>query len=318
MTAVHPTARVGADDQAARLRALVEQAAHAPAPPPPLAPDRRDLKILTIASGKGGVGKTNLSVNLAAACAQAGHRACLIDADLGLANADVLCGVNTASHLGQVLDGRCAISDIAVDAPSGFRLVSGASGIVRLAHLDEPQRVRIIHALAELQSDTDLLIVDCGAGIGRGVLAFLDAADLSLIVTTPEPTAVADAYALIKAILTRRGADAAPRFSLVVNQASSEREAQAVHRRIDSVTRHFLDHTLSLAGWVHADPVVPAAVRRRTPFLLSNPRSRAASDVRKIAGEITRDIGARGGAPRKRPNLLRQLLEALGPSDESV
>lgn len=311
------------DDQATRLRSLVQQlnSAHAqPAEPQPhrqhdtfptpgvahqspaQTPNRP--RIITIASGKGGVGKTNLCVNLAASCAQAGLRTWLIDGDFGLANAEVLCAINTPMHIGQLLEQGRTLQQIAIPAPGGFQLVSGSSGVARLAHMPEHARSQVVQAISSLQDTADLVIIDCGAGIGAGVLSFLTAADIALVVTTPEPTAIADAYALLKCLITRH-TRAPNSFALLVNQARSEREADAAHRRIDTVAQRFLNTPVPMAGWLPFDEAVPKAVRRRSPFVIAAPRSRAAKALRKLSGRLAPAAGCHW-PPAEKPRPRRK------------
>ena len=305
------TARVS--DQASRLRALVNEDEADIA-------QQRSFRILAVASGKGGVGKTNLSVNLAATAARSGSRVYLIDGDLGLANADVICGVNTSAHLGHVIEGRCTLEEIAVEGPCGLRLISGASGITRLAHLDATQRGRIVDGLDSLEGHADLVMIDCGAGIGLGVLGFIAESDLALIVTTPEPTAIADAYALIKSLITRARAGLAPaaRIALVVNQARRAGEAASVHRRIDTVTRRFLGEPIELAGWIAFDSAVRDAVRARRPFVEHAPRGRAARGVRDLSGRVAELLDMQGiGSPGQR-GVVGRLRRAWRAADSGA
>lgn len=284
-----------ASDQASNLRAMLASAR--PSAPPvvavvraPAAPaaDRRArvrrARVVTVSSGKGGVGKTVLCVNLAIALAQAGRRVALVDADLGMANADVLCGLTPVRRLEEVVlagsGGVAALADIAVDAPGGFRLVPGAVGVARMAAMGELERARLMGALAELERQADVVIVDTGAGLGPDVLHLMREADEAIVVATPEPTSIADAYALLKCAV-QSGAAAAS-LGLVINQAAGEREATAVHARIAGVAARFLRVTPRLAGWVRADPAVPAAVRRRRPLLIEAPRARVSDDVRRL------------------------------------
>ena len=291
-------------DQAARLRALVDEH-EARDGAPPGAPGR-DFRVLAVASGKGGVGKTNLCVSLAATAASAGTRTYLIDGDLGLANADVICGVNTSAHLGHVIEGRCTLEEIAVEGPCGLRLISGASGITRLAHLDADQRRRIVDGLSSLSGRADLVMIDCGAGIGLGVLGFIAESDLALIVATPEPTAIADAYALIKSLVTRARAGLGPpaRVALVVNQVRRASEAARVHRRIDAVARRFLGQGVDLAGWVVTDGSVRDAVRARRPFVEHAPRCRASRCVRDLSGYVARALDMEGLGAREQRGVV--------------
>lgn len=312
-------------DQATRLRALIDAAEAAAARadrfelPPARDPVRR-AKVVTVSSGKGGVGKTNACVNLAIALAQAGKRTILLDADLGMANADVLCGLSPArrlEHYVGVTDlapngrprtpmdagalARRSLTDLAIDAPGGFRLIPGAVGVARMASLGPRERSRLMAGLAELERDADVLLVDTGAGLGRDVITFIHAADLALVIATPEPTSIADAYALIKCALRgdidadrasdlRMAPESLPRLALVVNQAADAREAAQVHARIAGVCERFLRQRLPLLGWVSQDPKVGAAVRQRRPVLLACAKCAASRDLRALAAALTQAL----------------------------
>src|SRR3954447_16522594 len=180
-------------DQAAQLRSLVRQ--------------RRRASVIAVTSGKGGVGKSNVAVNLAIQLSKAGKRVVLLDADLGLANVDVLCNVDLTTNLSHVIARKKELREVMVDAPGGFRLIGGASGLARMADLADADRQRLVEALAELEQTADVILIDTGAGISPNVLTFTRAADHVLVVTTPEPTAITDAYAVIK-VISRRDAAA--------------------------------------------------------------------------------------------------------------
>jgi flagellar biosynthesis protein FlhG len=268
---------------------------------PSQAPSRPAVPVVAFTSGKGGVGKTSLSVNLAIALQQHGCRTCLVDADLGLANADVLCGINPLNRLDAVVEGsrsdplqRRSMDQIAIPGPGGFRLVPGAVGVARFANLPAGHRQVILDGLADLATDSDLVLVDTGAGLGEGVLAFVVAADLAVVVATPEPTSIADAYAMIKCIV--RSPDA-PRVALLVNQCHDEDEGLAVHARIAGTARKFLGLTLPMLGAVRSDDAVRASVRARKPFMLGTPRARASRDVASVATRLARLAEARAAAP---------------------
>lgn len=312
-------------DQAARLRALVGEIvaqgphAHTATLPRVLqTPDTasrvqaaRKAAVIAVASGKGGVGKTNLAVNLAVAFAQRGRRAVLLDADLGLGNADVICGLSPRRNLVHRLSGDADLADITLDAPAGFRLVPGASGVASMADLPPHRRDDLLRDLAVLESDCDLLILDCGAGIGRSVLMFLAASESAMIVTTPEPTAITDAYALIKCLRADPAPTAGPSISLVVNQARDLAEASSVHARIEQVCSRFLGFSPALAGGVRLDPAVPSAVRDRTPLLLHAPRCRASEDVRVIADYAAGLCGLTVPTSSRPRGLVARLLRPL-------
>ena len=267
-------------DQASKLRALVQQA-EADGSGPSHGPDARTI---AVTSGKGGVGKTNLALNLGIALAQRGERVIVLDADLGLANLDVICEVNVRYNLSHVLDGRRQLEDIIISGPGGIRLVPGGSGIARLANCTAEQRDGLVRDLARLEAWCDTLIVDTGAGISDNVMAFASSASITMVLTTPEPTAITDAYATMK-VLTRN--EEYGDLRCVVNQAGSRREAADVLERITGAARQFLNVYVEPCGYVLTDPSVPAAVRRRTPLVLEFPNSQAARCVYAIAKKLS-------------------------------
>jgi flagellar biosynthesis protein FlhG len=248
--------------------------------------------VIAITSGKGGVGKSNVAVNLAIQLSAAGRDVVLLDADLGLANADVLCNLDLPCNLSHVIARKKELADVLVTAPGGFRLIGGASGLARMADLSDADRQRLVSALAELESQTDVILIDTGAGISPNVLSFTRAADHVLIVTTPEPTAITDAYAVIKVISRDAGHR---RLSLLINQARNEMEAGVVYERISKVAKQFLNVPVYDAGYVPSDAAVPQAVRRRTPFVLDSPRSPASLAIAQLAMRLGQGTGARNG-----------------------
>ena len=303
-----------AADQASQLRDLVRRreaigapkpaAAARPATPIPDAPGAPAMpamgpraRVIAITSGKGGVGKSNLAVNLAARFARAGKRTLLLDADMGLANADVLCGMNLRLNLAHVIARRSSLDDIIALAPGGFGLIGGASGLAKMADLPEEEHRRLLGALAQLERTSDLILIDTGAGISRNVLSFTAAADHVMVVTTPEPTAIADAYAMIK-VISRQQQRQGPRpISLVVNQVKSAAEARAVYERMAKVAQQFLGLTLGDAGFMPADPAVSAAVRNRTPFILASPKCPASVCVTRLAMRLEAGLAPAPLAP---------------------
>lgn len=321
------------DDQATRLRRLVEQTAPRERPNPvPAAcspvwtkPDRlpareRRARVVTVASGKGGVGKTNIAVNLAIALAARDVRVALLDADLGTANADVICGVRPTARLDHVLGpgglawqdgGRVSIRDIAVEGPGGFLLVPGSAGLARMADLSLIEQRRLLKCLSEMDSMADVVVVDAAAGVGRSVTGFVEAADLALIVTTPEPTALADAYALIKCVVMQDRREIRcgelPGLSVVVNQAKDPLEAFGVHARLAGVCAKFLGFSPEMAGFVAQDLRVAEAVRAQCPVFLRSPESAASRNISELAGVVAQQLGV--GA---RQNLQRAPGRGLG------
>jgi len=256
-------------DQAERLRELMDL---------PL----RRARAIAVASGKGGVGKTNLAVNLGLCLSRLGRRVILADVDIGLANADVLLGVEPRFHLGNVLAGEVGALDALVTGPEGLLLLGGSSA-TSFSDLGPEERAFLARTFRELEAYADFLIVDTAAGISRNVIEFCRAADEVLVVTTPEPTAVTDGYALIKAIAREKGAG---RIRLVVNQARDRAEAGRVSERLRIVSRRFLGIEVQDLGYVLSDEEVRTAVRRRRPFALEATRSPAAVCVRAIAERI--------------------------------
>lgn len=326
---------VGLDDQAAALRRLmaslestavkvgapngkrVVEIDATPAPPAP----KHNAHAIAVASGKGGVGKTNLCVNLAVAMSRRGASVALLDADLGLANADVLCGVRVHGHLGHVLNGTRTVEEVTVDAPGGFRLIPGAAGIANLADASEHSVHAIMDRLGELDHFADVLLIDCGAGIGKAVLSFLAAADRCLVVTTPEPTAITDAYALMK-VATGGGHTGASgrlpvvdpsRLSIVVNMAEDAREAMAAQERIAGVCERFLGVRPLLAGWLPRDEIVHKAVRARSPFTVDHPKKPVAQRVDLLARDLLAGIEVEGRPSGNTGNGFVRRLLSLPP-----
>lgn len=266
-------------DQANELRNLIRETAAHPASASP-----RRARRVVITSGKGGVGKSNLSLNLAIALAQRGRRVVLLDADLGLANLEVLCQLDCPYNLSHVLCGARELSDVLVSGPAGVRILPGAGGISSLADAEPSLRRALLAEFDELEAGSDELLVDTGSGLHRAVREFIVAADRPILVATPEPTAITDAYAVVKALAADRQRIA---WRLVVNQADSPAEAQHVLDRIGTAARRFLGIAVPSAGFVPADPHVPAAVRRRRPVILEYPACPASCAIRHLAEWLT-------------------------------
>ncbi|HVT82131.1 MAG TPA: MinD/ParA family protein [Phycisphaerae bacterium] len=264
-------------DQATHLRAIARRS-------------EKRAQTIAITSGKGGVGKTNLSVNLASVLAAMRRRVVLLDADLGLANADILCNVQPKFNLAHVVAGQRQLCEVLTPVPAGFSLIPGASGLAKMADLSEADRKRILHELDTVDESADALIIDTGAGIGRNVLSFTSTADHVVVVTTPEPTAITDAYAVMK-VLVRCGTSG--RISVMVNMARNREEALQVHERIASVARQFLKTDIAFSGFVVSDAAVQQAVRKRAPFVCQYPNSAAAQCVQAWANRIDHSVDVR-------------------------
>jgi len=259
----------------------------------------RDLRprarVMTVASGKGGVGKTNLAVNLAIALAAAGQRVLLVDADLGLANVDLVLGQHPRGDLGHVLAGRLPLEQIVQEGPAGIRWIPGASHMPAIGRVDERRREALLEGLTALETQHDFLLLDAPAGIGRGVLHLAQQADELLLVTTPEPPAMMDAYMLLKALAAMR-AESLGRIRLIVNMVTHQGDGRRVHRRLEEVSQRFLGLTVELLGYVFCDGHVGRAVQRQEPLLLAYPHSQAAWCVQRLAGAVLE-----GSAPSPPP-----------------
>lgn len=262
-------------DQATQLRSLMSK--------------QRRASVIAVTSGKGGVGKSNIAVNLAIKFSSVGKDVVLLDADLGLANADVLCNLDLHANLSHVIARKRELNDVMVQAPGGFRLIGGASGLARLADLSDGDRQRLISSLGELEQTTDILLIDTGAGISPNVMSFTRAADHVLVVTTPEPTAITDAYATVK-VISRENMDR--RVSLLVNQARTPTEARVVYERIAKVAQQFLGMTIYDAGYVAWDEQVSLAVRRRVPFTIAAPKCAASVCITQLAMRMEQGVAA--------------------------
>ena len=295
-------------DQAESLRRLM-MAAETEAPPVLEGfeePAVSRARIIAITSGKGGVGKTNVAVNLSIALSRLGKRVLLMDADLGTANADLLCNFAPGlGNIGHVIAGRRSLQEIIINAPGGFRMIPGASGLAQVAALEEYQRESLVAQLRQLEADADLMLIDTGAGVSPNVISFAAAADQQLVVTSPEPTAIADAYAVIKAI-HQMNTDLDVR--LVVNMARGKAEAMNVFQRIDGVCRRFLNLHIWYGGYVLLDSAVGRAVRKRNPFLLESPRCDASLSMQQVA----RSLDCKVTPSRKRGGFLRRLFGLAG------
>ena len=257
-------------DQAQKLRELVWRA-------------KNRAHVVAVTSGKGGVGKTNTSVNLAIALAARGERTILMDADLGLANVEVLMGLSSMYNIEHVIDGERSMSEILCRAPGGIYVVPGSSGLAKMADLSATARQNLLQGLDELQESSAFIIIDTMAGIGRNAVSFAAAADEVLLVTTPEPSAIVDAYAMLKTIYNYRK-DSFVR--LVVNMAANQAQAKAVAGKLSRVSQQYLDRNLSCLGFIPRDPHVSQAVMQSQPFLLTYPNAPASKYIELIAGRL--------------------------------
>ena len=284
-----PRAMARAGDQASRLRELAAEP-----PAPSVAPHRPFM--IAIGSGKGGVGKTVTSVNLCLALASMGLRSVLVDADIGTANADVVLGVQPGKRLDDLIAEGCVsgaeLERIAVPIAPGFRLIPGSVGVAAEGSLARSQRELVGDWLSSIERTTDVVVVDTGAGVGHAVTEFVAAADLGVIVVTPEPTSIADAYALYKSVLMTAGTGSGSRIGFLVNQATDEGEARKVHARIASVASRFLRSKPGMLGWIPADAEMVRAVRRQAPVILESPGAGSAVAIGELASRLCSRVAA--------------------------
>jgi len=241
------------------------------------------MRVIAVTSGKGGVGKTNFTVNLAVALSEYGQRIIILDGDLGLANVDIAFGLTARYTIEHLLSGEKTIEEILLRGPQGIGIIPGGSGVQELANVERDKLTNVLTNLGRLEKMADILIIDTGAGLGHTVINFLQAADDIILVTTPEPTALIDAYGLLKTL--RKEAGEVP-IHVVVNRVRSEAEAQATFKRLETAVLKFLDGSLNFMGWVYDDPLVGRSVMMQEPLGISFPESSAYRCIQWIAGKV--------------------------------
>jgi len=266
-------------DQAAGLRAMTDPG------------DPNQVRVIAVTSGKGGVGKTNVVTNLAIALGRMGKRVMVMDADLSLANIDILLGLSPEYHLGHVFNGERKLDEVLVEGPAGVKILPASSGWEELSAIDEIQKLTLLDQMDILEDEVDFLFIDTAAGIGNNVLYFNQAAQERVVVVTPEPTALTDAYALIKVLSQHQERY----FRLLINQVRSEREAKDVFRKLVKVADRFLSNvSLDYLGYIPDDQAVQNSVRLQRSTVEAFPESAAAKSFVRLAKEIL-DRPVRGG-----------------------
>ncbi|WP_111640550.1 MinD/ParA family protein [Marinimicrobium alkaliphilum] len=245
----------------------------------------RPIQVIAVSGGKGGVGKSNISVNLSIALAGLRRRVVLMDADLGLANVDVLLGVKARHNIMDVLEHGMSLSEILVPGPGGIRIVPAASGVQRLSALSNREHAGLINAFNDLSDQMDVLVIDTAAGISETVISFVRASNEVIVVVCDEPSSITDAYALIKVLSTEHGMQ---RFRVVANMTRTKNEGQALFNKLSSVCDRFLDVTLQYVGGVPFDENVRKAVQRQRALIDYAPQSKAAQAMRALAEEVVR------------------------------
>jgi len=255
--------------------------------------------VLAITSGKGGVGKTNVTINVAIAMARLGLRVGVLDADFGLGNVDVLLGIAPVAHIGHVVAGEKRLQDVLVRGPHGITIIPAGSGLQSMTSLSGAQRDRLLAALDLACRDLDFLLIDTAAGISDNVMEMLKLAERIVLVTSLEPSAIVDAYALTK-VLT--GTDAGKDIGVVINSARSAEEASVAFRQIETATRRFLKRSVSYYGHITDDPAVRESVLVQRAIIDLLPQSPASRCYRIVASRLAGLGPAQGGlrlAPRE-------------------
>lgn len=240
--------------------------------------------VIAVSSGKGGVGKTNISANLALSLGKLGAKVLCVDADLGLANMDIVLGVTPMYTTADLFNGEATIQDILIKGPHNVSLLPGASGQYDLANLSERRRMQLFAAIDSLDECFDFVIVDTGAGIGSNATSFASAAQDIFLVVTPEPTSIADAYGMLKVLSLRCKVQS---VQILVNQAKSAMEAERVFDRLVNLCTRFLTLNIDLVGHIPYDPMVSRSVMRGEPFVLSSPQSPASQAMKALAQRVS-------------------------------
>ena len=245
---------------------------------------RQPMQVIAVTGGKGGVGKTNISVNLSLALAELGKRVVLMDADLGLANVDLLLGVKATRNISDVLAGKCDLKDILIDATGGIKVIPASSGTQALASMGPQEHAGLISAFHALDDQMDVLVIDTAAGISDTVISFVRASQEILLVVCDEPSSITDVYALIK-ILNRE--HQVTRFRVVANMTRSPKEGRNLFNKLVHVTDRFLDVTLRYAGDIPFDDSVRKAVQKQKAALQAFPGSKSSIAYKKLAKTVS-------------------------------
>jgi flagellar biosynthesis protein FlhG len=280
------------EDQAEKLREMMRRKSDSLEKP--AGKDGKKTRIITVTSGKGGVGKTNVSVNMALAYARIGKKVVVMDADLGLANVNVMLNMIPKFNLYHVIRKQNTMREIMIDTEYGISIVAGASGFSKIANLNDAERQYFIGELETL-SAADIIIIDTSAGVSSNVLDFVAAADDAVIVTTPEPTAITDAYGIIKIIATEIN-NLNMGLKLVVNRVKNVTEAKKVADKMINITGQFLNLKVEYLGFIYDDEAVSKSVLRQRPFMVVDPKCKASMCIQHIVGRMDKtELKGNGG-----------------------
>jgi flagellar biosynthesis protein FlhG len=238
------------------------------------------VRVIAVTGGKGGVGKTNITVNLGVAMAELGKRVLVLDADLGLANIDVVLGLHARRNLSHVMSGEASLEEIMVTGPKGLKVVPGASGMQHMAEMSPAEHAGLIHAFSEVANDVDVLLIDTAAGISDLVVSFSRAAQEQIVVVCDEPASITDAYAIIKLLNREHGVS---RFRILANMIKSVQEGRDLYDKMCRVTDQYLDVMLTYMGGIPYDEQLRKAVKSQKPVVEAYPRSRVAQAFKNLA-----------------------------------
>lgn len=246
--------------------------------------NKSKTKVLAVTSGKGGVGKTNFAINLSISLSKLGYKVVIFDADIGLANIDVILGIIPKYTIADILDGSKDIMDIMTEGPNGIRIIAGGSGIKSLINLDSHKLENLTNQLQKLENYADYIIIDTGAGLSNTVLNFVNSSDEVILITTPEPTALTDVYAMIKTLRTNGGHN---KLKVVINKVENSYEADEVFNRLSRVSYKFLNTTIEKLGFVNDSKLVMQSVKNQDPFVLLYPNSAVSKKINNIAIKLS-------------------------------
>lgn len=286
-------------DQAEHLRIRMSQMKNEEKPNP------ANAKIIAVSSGKGGVGKTSLVVNLGIALSKSGKKVLLMDADLGLANVDIMLGITPRYTLFDVLEGHKSLQEIIISGVEGINIIPGCSGLFATDNISRLQKQNLLREMSSFINDMDYILIDTGAGISKVVLGFIAAAGDAVVVVTPEPTSITDGYAIIK-ILSQFKLH--QKVYLVVNMAANPYEAEECFNKIETVAGKYLDIEIIRLGAIYYDDTVKKSIIEMTPFMIHYPHSRVSRDVMQIAENLSENkyaLNINHSFVKKMMNLLR-------------
>ncbi len=289
-------------DQAAKLRKLVREKKEEVVK----VETKKTAKILSVTSGKGGVGKTSLSVNIAASLGKEDLRVLLIDADLGLSNVEIMLGVTPSYTLKDVIKNGRAIEEVIINGPYNIDFISGGNGFLELAELSEIEREEILIKIHKLEELYDIIIIDTGAGISKNVTAFLTISDEIIVVTNSEPTALTDAYSIIKVITEEK---LKQKIGLIINRVKNKNEYQQASDILINTAKKFLGEEIKSLGFVYEDPNVRKTIYKKTPFVIYYPNSVASDCVKEIINNLAlKETG------EKKPSMMDKFMRLFGTS----